>query len=158
MSTTQRLGLYRKIEIARKQLSEMSDDEFFRDWLEDNFGVRSRKELSVGQLSRLVTMLGTMGATYTSKGSPAKAHPHARADWIEIPSDTPHAAMKRQICTIWRKLGYNLLSLQVRVQREFNVPSILWLKDKKSLTRLLTDLQKREKAFDAKQATGEGTA
>ena len=48
-----RLGLYRKIEIARDQLPDM-DEESFRQRLETSFGVRSRTELSIHQLSQLV--------------------------------------------------------------------------------------------------------
>lgn len=40
-----RLGLYRKIEVARKQLPEM-DEEAFRDLLRSEFGVGSRKDMN----------------------------------------------------------------------------------------------------------------
>ena len=45
-----RLGLYRKIEIARKQLSNM-DEEAFRGLLRSEFGVSSRKDMNVNQRS-----------------------------------------------------------------------------------------------------------
>ena len=48
-----RLGLYRKIEIARKQLPYM-DEETFRALLRSEFGVSSRKDMTIHQLSRLV--------------------------------------------------------------------------------------------------------
>lgn len=41
-----RLGLYRKIEIARKQLPDM-DEEAFRDRLRNEYGISSRKDMSV---------------------------------------------------------------------------------------------------------------
>lgn len=154
----ERLGLYGKIEIGRKQLPEMDDDAYFADWLEDNLGKRSRTELSVPQLSRVVDMFTTMGAVFTSKQaaprerSNSKKTPHARPDWIEIPDTVPHAKEKRQICQIWRKLGYSLTSLETRVKRQFKQPSIMWIHDEKQLSRLLTDLQKRERTFDAKRA------
>ena len=51
-----RLGLYRKIEIARKQLPQM-DEEAFRALLRGEFGVESRKDMNINQLSRLVQWL-----------------------------------------------------------------------------------------------------
>ena len=50
---TMRLGLYRKVEIARKQLPNM-DEEAFRALLRSEFGVESRKDMTIHQLSRLV--------------------------------------------------------------------------------------------------------
>ena len=50
-----RLGLYRKIEIARKQLVYM-DEEAFRALLRSEFGVESRKDMNIHQLSRLVQL------------------------------------------------------------------------------------------------------
>ena len=46
-----RLGLYRKIEIARKQLPQM-DEEAFRALLRSEFGISSRKDMNIHQLSR----------------------------------------------------------------------------------------------------------
>lgn len=43
-----------------------------------------------------------------------------------------------------------MTSLDTRVQREFGSYSFVWLKDEKSIIALLTDLQKRERAFDKK--------
>lgn len=53
---TMRLGLYRKVEIARKQLPNM-DEEAFRALLRSEFGVESRKDMTIHQLSRLVQLL-----------------------------------------------------------------------------------------------------
>ena len=65
-----RLGLYRKIEIARKQLPHM-DEEAFRSLLRSEFGVESRKDMNIHQLSRLVQLFASQhGVTYTA---PAKA-------------------------------------------------------------------------------------
>ena len=146
-----RISLYKKIEVARKQLPHMNDDDFFRDYLEDNFKVRSRKELTTTQLIRLVDMLARAGAVYTSKGSNKKVTPKARPDWIEVPDGTPFADEKRKICAIWKKLGYSMTSLETRVKRQFNLASFAWLKEKQPIMTLLTDLQKRERTFDRKQ-------
>ena len=154
--TPERLGLYKKIEIGRDQLPEMDDDTFFRDWLENNYGKRSRTDLSVPQLVRVVDAFAKMGAVFTSGGTNKKSKPHVRPDWMEIPEGTANAPMKREICAIWRKLGYSMTSLETRVKREFGVPTLLWLHDEKKLSILLTDLQKREKAFDKKRAASEG--
>ena len=65
-----RLGLYRKIEIARKQLPYM-DEEAFRALLRSEFGVSSRKDMTIHQLSRLVQHFAVRyGVTYTA---PAKS-------------------------------------------------------------------------------------
>lgn len=52
-NNTMRLALYRKIEIARKQLPDM-DEEAFRGLLRAEFGLSSRKDMNIHQLSRLV--------------------------------------------------------------------------------------------------------
>jgi hypothetical protein len=57
-----REALYAKVEIARKRLIGMEDDEIFHDWLEKFFWVRSQRDLSFQQLKRLVDLLGRMGA------------------------------------------------------------------------------------------------
>lgn len=153
--------LYAKIAIARNQLPEMEDDTYFYAWLTDNFStpeqpITSRKQLSFTQLVRAVDLLGRLGATYTTK--PARQRPHARPDWIEIPATTPHAAMKRQICAIWRGLGYSLESLETRCKRQCKQPSILWVHDEQHLKALLTDLQKRERAANSKKQAANGEA
>ena len=66
-----RLGLYRKIEIARKQLPDM-DEEAFRDRLRNEFGVSSRKEMSVSQLSRLVHSFAREGVDFHVSGQDEK--------------------------------------------------------------------------------------
>ena len=152
-----RLGLYRKIEIARKQLPDM-DEEAFRDRLRNEYGVSSRKEMSVSQLSRLVHDFAREGVVYTA---PAKAknrqvRPHSRPDWIEITDSMDHAPEKRQILAIWRKLGYSMSSLDTRVKRAFGVPLFVWMQDWEQLSTLLSDLQRRERAFDRKKAGGAG--
>lgn len=76
--------------------------------------------------------------------------PLSRPDWIEITDDMPFAAEKRQILAIWRKLGYSMTSLDTRVKRAFECPYFVWLKDGKQISTLLSDLQRREKAFEKK--------
>lgn len=152
-----RLGLYRKIEIARKQLPDM-DEEAFRDRLRNDYGVSSRKEMSVSQLSRLVHDFAREGVVFTA---PAKAknkevRPHSRPDWIEITDSMEYAPEKRQILAIWRKLGYSMSSLDTRVRRAFGVQLFVWMKDRDQLSTLLSDLQRRERAFDRKKAGGAG--
>lgn len=162
--TPERLGLYRKIEIGRDQLPEMDDDEYFRDWLEKHFGERSRTQLSGPQLARVLDMFVGLGAVFTSKKAAPKERtnnkktPHARPDWIEVPENVPFAKEKREICAIWRKLGYSLTSLETRIKRQFGQPTIMWVHDKAKLSILLSDLQKREKAFDKKRADSEGNS
>ena len=163
-NTPERLGLYGKIQIGRDQLPEMGDKVFFADWLEKNFGERSRTQLSNPQLSRVVDLFTGMGAVFVSKKAAPKKRtnnkqtPQARPDWIEVPENVPHAKEKREICAIWRKLGYSMTSLETRIKRQFGQPTIMWVHDKAKLSALLSDLQKRERAFDKKRADSEGNS
>ena len=112
----QRLGMYRKIEIARKQLPSFGEADF-RGLLQRKFGVTSRKSLTLNQLSRLIDTLAEMGASFTVNGKEKKVRPRpaSRPDWIEITDSMPYAREKRQILAIWRKLGYSMTSLDTRV-------------------------------------------
>ena len=148
-----RLGLYRKIEIARKQLPAM-DEEAFRALLRSEFGVSSRKDMSVNQLSRLVQHFAAVhGVTYTApaKSRNPRVTPHGRPDFIEITDSMPYAREKRQILTIWRRLGYSLTSLDTRCKRAFGVPVFVWMQNGEQIATLLSDLQRREKAFEKKR-------
>lgn len=151
-----RLGLYRKIEIARKQLPAM-DEEAFRTLLRSEFGVSSRKDMSVNQLSRLVQHFAAAhGVTYTApaKSRNPRVTPHGRPDFIEITDSMPYAREKRQILAIWRKLGYSMTSLDTRCKRAFGVPVFVWMQNGEQIATLLSDLQRREKSFDRKKAGG----
>ena len=148
-----RLGLYRKIEIARKQLPAM-DEEAFRALLRSEFGVSSRKDMSVNQLSRLVQHFAAVhGVTYTApaKSRNPRVTPHGRPDFIEITDSMPYALEKRQILAIWRRLGYSMTSLDTRCKRAFGVPVFVWMQNGEQIATLLSDLQRREKAFEKKR-------
>ena len=148
-----RLGLYRKIEIARKQLPAM-DEEAFRALLRSEFGVSSRKDMSVNQLSRLVQHFAAVhGVTYTApaKSRNLRVTPHGRPDFIEITDSMPYAREKRQILAIWSRLGYSMTSLDTRGKRAFGVPVFVWMQNGEQIATLLSDLQRREKAFEKKR-------
>lgn len=148
-----RLGLYRKIEIARKQLPAM-DEKAFRALLRSEFGVSSRKDMSVNQLSRLVQHFAAVhGVTYTAptKSRNPRVTPHGRPDFIEITDSMPYAREKRQILAIWRRLGYSMTSLDTRCKRAFGVPVFVWMQNGEQIATLLSDLQRREKAFEKKR-------
>ncbi len=147
----ERKGMYAKIAIARKQLPLM-DEEAYRALLEGEFGERSATKLNRAQLARLLRIFAEMGVQYSSKGSNKTMRAVARPDWIEVSEGAPFAAEKRQILAIWRKLGYSMTSLETRVKRAFGIPTLLWLNDAEKITVLLTDLQRREKSYDKKQA------
>ncbi len=154
-----RLGLYRKIEVARKQLPEM-DEEAFRSFLRAEFGVESRKDMTVPQLSWLVHHFAGLGVEYTT---PAKSRnkavtPHSRPDYIEITDSMPFAPQKRQILAIWRKLGYSMSSLDTRVRRAVGTHCFVWLQNGEHIRVLLADLQRREKSFERRQARMAGHA
>lgn len=146
-----RLALYRKIEVARKQLPDM-DEDAFRALLRSEFGVESRKQLAIHELSRLVHHFAGLGVKFTAPAK-AKKHdvrPHSRTDWVEITDSMPYAQEKRQIAAIWRKLGYSMPSLDQRVKRAFGVELFVWMQDRGQISTLLSDLQRREKSFDRK--------
>lgn len=149
-----RLGLYRKIEVARKQLPDM-DEDAFRFLLRTEFGVESRRDMTVNQLSRLVHYFAEhLGVKYTAppKSRNRKSTPHGRPDFIEITDSMPYAAQKRQILAIWKKLGYSMTNLDTRVKRAFGVELFVWLHDGEKIRTLLSDLQRREKSLERRQA------
>ena len=150
---TMRLGLYRKIEVARKQLPYM-DEDAFRGLLRSEFGVESRKDMSVSQLSRLAHHFARLGVEYKApskiprKGdavsvsgqSPQRLRSrNSRPDWVEITDFMFYAREKRQILAIWRKLGYSMTSLDTRVKRAFGARCFLWLQDGEKISILLSD-------------------
>lgn len=146
----QRKGMNAKIAIARKQLG--MDDDVYREKLRNEYSVESSKELNAHQLNSLVQKFAALGAEFTSKGTNKRVKPHSRPDWVEITDSMPFAAEKRQIAAIWKKLGYSMSSLDTRVKRAFGVELFVWLHDGEKLSTLLSDLQRREKAFDKKKA------
>lgn len=105
-------------------------------------------------LAQLVDHLAGLGAEFTSGAATPKAKPgyqarpaQRRSDFYEIP-DGPRARVKRYIAAMWRELGYDMVSLDTRTKREFEVEAFRWLEDEKALHRLVTDLEKRLKAKD----------
>ena len=151
---TMRLGLYRKIEVARRQLPHM-DEATFRNILQTEYGVTSRKDMTTKQLAALVHYFARLGAEYKKpeKARNNRVTSRARPDFINIPDSDPYASSKRQILAIWRKLGYSMSRLDTRVKRAFDVNCLAYLDDWHSLKTLLSDLQRREKAFDLKKET-----
>lgn len=142
MSNTQRRPLYAKIAYARKQLPHM-DEEAYREMLQENFGVRSGAALDMRQLTLLLRMLAEMGAVFTTGDKPAKVKPHARSDFYHV-ADDEFGPIKRKICAIWKRLGYDMASLNTRCKKEFGVESFAWLRDRDKLRRLVLDLEARE--------------
>ncbi len=148
-----RNALLCKTELGRKQVGGLQDKTDFEDWLEAQYSTRSRTKLTLEQLADVVEKLAAAGAVFEKKSKGERPHhPRMRADFIEIPQDAPFAALKRQICVIWRKLGYDLTKLETRVRRQFKVDSFMWLHDEAGLKALLHDLKKRERSFDSKKA------
>ena len=145
-----RVMLYRKIEVGRKQLPDM-DEETFRTMLEVEFGTRSRKDLTVRQLARLVDMLTERGARFVAK---PRKRPHVRSDWYDITDGMPMAKERRKICAIWRKLGYDMTSLDERCKRAFGVMTFAWLTNPDHVCTLLNDLIRREKSREKRMSAG----
>ena len=143
-----RLGLYRKIEIAHKQLPGLDDDGVWRERLRSSFGVDSRKDLNMHQLATLVQDLARDGARFTAgkKSRNPGVRSLSREDWVEVPANSPFAAEKRMIAALWRKLGYSMNSLDTRCKRAFGCARFVWMADGAQISRLIVDLQKRVKA------------
>ena len=93
------------------------------------------------------------GVTYTApaKSRNPRVTPHGRPDFIEITDSMPYAREKRQILAIWRRLGYSMTSLDTRCKRAFGVPVFVWMQNGEQIATLLSDLQRREKAFEKKR-------
>ena len=152
MATQNRRPLYAKIAIARKQLPHL-DEDAYRELLKKEFGKESAKDLNWYQLEKLVHVLATLGASFESRGSSRKVTAEARPDWISVPDDAPHASIKapdfgdlgRSSATAWP-------DLETRIRRQFGTHTFAWVHDHEKFTALLTDLQKRERAFDKKGA------
>lgn len=147
-----RKAIYAKIAIARKQLG--LEEDLYRELLQNMFKKSSAKDLQDNELTKLLRHFAECGVQFVSKKSKKSSNtavkPHSRPDWIDITPSMPFYNQKRQILAIWKKLGYSMTSLDTRVQREFNCYSFVWLQDEKAIIALLTDLQKRERAFDIK--------
>lgn len=149
MSFDTRNSLLAKIHIARKQLG--MDETTYRAVLA-KFDVASSKDLTMKGLALLVDHMAKLGAEFTtatpkpgaSSGYRAKAA-QRRSEFYEIP-DGPRAKVKRYIAAMWKELGYDMVSLDTRARREFNVDAFRWLEDEEALHRLVRDLEKRLKA------------
>lgn len=148
-----RNAVYAKIAIARKQLG--LDETLYRELLQNKFGKTSANELTEKELTVLLRHFAECGVQFVPKKSQKRTNtkvlPHSRPDWINLVPSMPYYTQKRQILAIWKKLGYSMSSLDTRVQREFGCYSFVWLQEEKNIIALLTDLQKRELAFDKKQ-------
>ena len=127
--------------------------------LRSEFGKESRKDMSVKELFRLARLFAArFSVEYAApaKSRNRKVTPHSRPGWVEITDSMPYAREKRQILAIWRKLGYSMTSLDTRVKRAFGAHCFLWLHDGEKIGVLLSDLQRREKAFEKKRKGGTG--
>lgn len=155
MTDGQRRGLLAKAHHGKKQLG--LDDDTWREMLLNLYGKRSCADLAGMELVRLVDHLASRGAVFTSRTEPRNKPGYQvkasgrRSDFYEIPSG-PRARVKRYIAAMWRDLGYDMVSLDTRVQREFSVDSFRWLEDEAALSRLVADLEKRLKARERTEA------
>lgn len=146
-----RKALLGKSSIGVKQLG--IDADTLCAMLRNLFGKESRAELTAPELVRLCDHLAQRGARFTSGAAPREGKPYKakaagrRSDWYEIP-EGPQAARKRRIAAMWRELGYDMTSLDTRVQRAFGVEAFRWLDDEGNLRTLARDLETR---LDAKE-------
>lgn len=153
------LGLNKKIRWGKTQVPGFADEEAWRAMLESVGGVRSLGNMSTVGMARVVDHLAQeYGIEFSrargrqSDGRPYKAKAaQRRSDFYEIP-DGPHAKQKRAICAMWKKLGYDMLSLDTRVKRQCGVEAFLWCNDPDFLQTLGRDLEKRLKRKREKEA------
>ncbi len=156
-----RNGLLGKAHMGGKQLG--MDEETWRGMLEERYGVRSARDLSDRQLVLLVDHLAGLGAQFTSKGRPRNKPGYRagaasrRSEFYEIPPG-PSARTKRYIAALWRELGYDMLSLDTRVKREFGVEAFRWLEDEGALARLVQDLRRRVASKARKETPSQESA
>lgn len=157
-----RKALLGKAAIGVKQLG--IDADTLREMLRNLFGRESRAELTAPQLVLLCDHLAQRGARFTSGAAPREGKPYKvkaagrRSDWYEIP-EGPQAARKRGIAAMWRRLGYDMTSLDTRVQRAFGVEAFRWLDDEGNLRTLARDLEARLRAREQReQDAAEATA
>ena len=139
MGNENRNSLYAKIAIARKQLPCM-DESTYRDLLDETFGKSSAKDLSYGQLVKLVSILETKGAVFTKPSKQKSVARRRDKDFYEIPDYVPHARQKRYVASLWSKLGYSMLSLDERCKRQFKIDAFLWLEDEAHMRALTQNI------------------
>lgn len=150
-NTGHRKALLGKSSIGVKQLG--IDADTLCEMLRNLFGKESRAELTAPELVRLCDHLAQRGAKFTSSAAPREGKSYKvkaagrRSDWYEIP-EGPQAARKRRIAAMWRELGYDMTSLDTRVQRAYGVEAFRWLESERDLCALAKDLETR---LDAKE-------
>ncbi len=139
MGNENRNALYAKIAVAKKQLVYM-DEEAYRDLLQMEFQKTSAKDLSYGQLVRLIGVLESKGAVFTKPTKQASMARRRDKDFYEIPDYVPHARQKRYIAALWSKMGYSMLSLDERCKRQFKIDAFLWVEDEGHMRALTQDV------------------
>lgn len=139
------LGLNKKVRWGRTQVPGFKDEEAWCGMLEQVGGSRSLGDMGWEKLARIIDHLAQ---EYGVQFSQTNNKPYRtgvagrRSDYYEIP-DGPEAGRKRALCAIWRKLGYDMMSLDERVKRQFGVEAFRWLNDPVHLGILARDLNKR---------------
>ena len=157
--TAEWFGLNKKIRWGRTQVAALSDEVTWRVMLENIGGSRSLGDMNVKNMARVVDHMARefkiefANAKTTKKAdAPYNAKvSQRRSDFYEIP-DGIHAPQKRAICAMWKKLGYDMTSLDTRVKRQCGVETFLWCNDPAYLQKLGRDLEIRLKKKQAKDA------
>lgn len=133
-----RKSLLAKVHIARKQLG-LTEEEY-RAMLEASYDRSSAGDLTVPQLTDLVGRLEGLGF----RAGPRSARSRApQGEYLRIPDEDVHAAQKRYILALAKKLGWSPQSLNGRIAKQFGVQRIEWLHDQAALQTLAKDLYSR---------------
>ena len=119
----ERKRLLAKIHIGRKQLG--MDEDTYRRFLRLKTGETTAKDLTLGELERVVHALQALGARYKAKRRPRPAK--------------TKAAMARKIVAMMKDLGYTDRYVDAMAQRMFGVERWEWL-DEEQTEKLLAAL------------------
>lgn len=138
-STSTRNALVGKVHLAKKQLG-LGDDEY-RALLLGATGKESCKDLGVAQLSDVLNRFVALGFQPAAGRAPQDGK--KRAGYIEIPDSDPLAAQKRYALGLAGMLGWSPKSLNKRLEKQFQVSDIRWLKDQAALQTLIKDMCNR---------------
>ena len=134
-----RNALVGKVHLAKKQLC-LSDDEY-RALLLGATGKESCRELSVAELSEVLNRCIRLGFQPAAGRAPQDGR--KRTGYVEIADSDPLASQKRYALALAKMLGWSPASLNKRLEKQFHVSDIRWLKDQADMQTLIKDMTNR---------------
>lgn len=134
-----RNALVGKVHLAKKQLG-LNDDEY-RALLLGATGKESCRDLGIAELSEVLNRCIRLGFQPAAGRAPQDGK--KRPGYIEIPDSDPLASQKRYALALARLLGWSPQSLNKRLEKQFQVSDIRWLKDQADMQTLIKDMVNR---------------